>query len=414
MCYFCERTFKDSAAIQAHIVLMNHLPPFDSNQQQCRACKCTVTVRDVEQHKCAVLKTVFLRFVSGVSTIVHGPPYRCLFCRSQSVGSRVDLAMHLLCYHRPHKPPGRCGMCIFTYEEPTPSPSPNVPPLPANATEEQKKEHAKAVRLAVENQMCELPVNPTPGLDSLSFHTSTEHTPAYTLWSRRNIMGDSNLRFPYACPICGWVSKTNYAFHAHVICCHGNLSEIQNDLKICAMCGFAAVSDSGLNQHVLMNHTELIKRYGNLWIKRELLMNVTDLATTCGYCWETFRFDFQLQAHLLAAHTTNNPLRCGWCKVDFLSCADPIVGFMIMQHHELNHARTLHEVALRNEYTYEQIKDPLPEVPDKEILIASRMKIGGVPTEAGDGKGKKGSPKKSPGKSPKSKSSKSGSKKSKK
>ncbi|VDP92364.1 unnamed protein product [Echinostoma caproni] len=201
VCYLCRRHFKDSAAIQSHIVLMNHMGPYNANEQHCRACKSIVMLKDVEAHKCAVLKAVFLRFMSGSTTLDFGPPYRCLFCRSQPCSSRVELAIHLLCYHRPNKPTGRCGMCVFTYEEPAPIPPPNIPPLPANADEEKKKEHAKALKQATEKQMCEPPINPTPGLDNLKMHVMNEHVPAYTLWSRRNILEDSDLRFPYACPI---------------------------------------------------------------------------------------------------------------------------------------------------------------------------------------------------------------------
>ncbi|CAH8506352.1 unnamed protein product [Dicrocoelium dendriticum] len=401
ICFLCLRSFKDSAAIQSHLVLMNHMAPFDVRQQQCRACQTVVNVKDVEQHKCPVLKANYLRLMSCSVTLDYGPPYRCLYCRSTPMGSRVELVMHLLCYHRPNKPAGRCGMCAFTYDEPAVPPPPSIPPLPSNADEEKRLAYAHELKLAKEKQLCEISDIPTPGLDRLRIHIKNDHVPGYTLWSRRNTLADSCLRFPYACSLCGWALKSNYELHAHVLCCHGNASQIQNDLRVCAMCGFTAANDSGLNQHILANHTTAIRRLGSLWIRRELLMNVTDLATTCIYCWEVFEHSFQLQAHLLVAHVTNNELRCGWCKVEFTSCADPILGFMIMQHHEYNHGRTLHEIALKNNYTVVPLGDPLPEVPDKEVLLAARLGQHGDRAESP--KGKKTSPKKSP-KSPKSKS----------
>ncbi|KAF5399485.1 hypothetical protein PHET_07568 [Paragonimus heterotremus] len=409
VCFLCMKSFKDPAAVQAHLVLMNHMAPFNFKEQQCRACKSIVNIKDVEQHKCPVLKANFLRLMSCSVSLDYGPPYRCLYCRSKRCDSRVELAMHLLCYHRPNKPPGHCGMCSFTYEEPPALPPPNLPPLPANADQEKKQTHAQELKIAREKQMCEYSEVATPGLDNLRIHISNEHVPAYTLWSRRNILEDSELRFPYVCPLCSWAMKSNYELHAHILGCHGNPSQIQNDLKVCAMCGFTASTDSGLNRHILVNHTEALKRLGNLWIRRELMMNVTDPGTTCIYCWQTFKHDFQLQAHLLVAHVTSHELRCGWCNIEFTSCPDPILGFMIMQHHEYNHGRTLHETALQYKYTCEPLKDPLPEVPDKQILIDARLAQSGDRPDLP--KGKKSSPNRSPkSKSPKSKSPKSGSK----
>ncbi|TGZ65050.1 hypothetical protein CRM22_006054 [Opisthorchis felineus] len=410
VCYLCMRSFNDSAAIQAHLVLMNHMAPFDCKDQQCRACHTVVNIKDLEHHKCPVMKANFLRLISCPVSLDMGPPYRCLFCRSRPYESRVELAMHLLCLHRPDKPPGVCGMCKFTYDEPPQLPPPNIPALPANADEEKRLAHAKELKAAKEKQMCEPSDIPTPGLDSLLVHVRNEHVPAYTLWSRRQLLEDSGLRFPYSCPICNWPSKSNYGLHAHILGCHGNASQIRNDLKICSFCGFPAGNDTSLNQHIVFNHTEPLVNLGNLWIRKELMMNVTDPGTTCVYCWQTFRNDFQLQAHLLVVHVTNNVLRCGWCKVDFTSCSDPILACMIMQHHEYNHGLQLHQIALQNQYTLQPLSDPLPEVPDKELLIAARMSlVGGGADSPTSKKGKKGSPKKSP-QSPKSKSPKSGSK----
>lgn len=413
VCYLCLRTFKDAAAIQAHIVVMNHMAPYNAKEQHCRVCQSVIMRKDVESHKCAVMKATYLRFMTCSVLLDYGPPYRCLLCRSRPFPSRTDLALHLMCYHRPNKPAGKCGLCLFTYEEPPALPAPHIPALPANADEEKKKAYAIELKAATEDLMCEMPLNTSPGLDSLNDHVMTEHVPAYTLLHRRKILQDTSLRSPYACPICGWQLKSNYAFHAHILCCHGNAAQVENDLMICAMCNFAAVTHEGLNQHVYFNHIGPLKRLGNLWIRKELLMNVTDPGTTCAYCWQDFKYDFQLQAHLLSAHTTNNPLRCGWCKVDFISCPDPILAFMIMQHHEINHGITLHQTALDCNYTYAPLPEPLPEVPDKEQLVQARLGLSASSRADSPSKGKKGkkSPSKSSPKSDKSKKSpKSGSK----
>nr|VZI11586.1 unnamed protein product [Spirometra erinaceieuropaei] len=360
-CYLCCVDFSDGAAVQAHTLLMDHEAPYDISHQHCRKCKDTVFMKWSEKHKCCLAKSAFLRYISSNVSLGGGPPYRCLFCRSRPLKSRSELTVHLLAYHRPQRQPGVCGLCTFTFQEPPQLPPP-IPPPPANADEATLRQYDINLKKALGEQMCRFEAaEVAPGLMELDKHCAKTHVPAYTLLLRRELLTQFQLREPFACVICGQVFHSNIEYHAHILCRHGTDAPVKEGLRICAMCSKGVWSEDCFNQHVKRRHEEAIAQMADLWTSQELLMDATDTNQVCTTCWEVLPNPTQLQAHILVAHTTDNPLVCGWCHVEFTDCPDPLIAFPILLNHEKNHARILHRQALESKKTFEPIPEPLNE-----------------------------------------------------
>nr|VZI08843.1 unnamed protein product [Spirometra erinaceieuropaei] len=402
VCYICSREFKDYAAVQAHLLLMDHFPPNDVINQQCRACKRTIFIKSVEKHQCCEQKANFIRYIQHESVLKMGPPYRCLLCRSRPFASRIDLSVHIIAYHRPGRDIGCCGLCKFTFQEPPPPAPSKVPTPPAGSNQAAILQYQKDLQLAEEERMCafenaEIP----PGLVDLDRHLKEDHSAAYALLARRALLTKFHLRAAYSCCLCDQVFPNNVEFQAHVLCRHGVDQPIKYDHRICSICKAAFMSEKAFNIHVVTGHQHQLNYLANLWIRREIMVNATDGGQTCGTCWQVFHEDWYLQAHIIAAHTTSDPLVCGWCRQDFTGCSDPIFGFGAFQRHEANHGRYMQERAIELKLCFE----PLPEIlsedfSDEAMAAALAKKVEGGKSTGDKSKSKsKGKSKKGKGRS---------------
>lgn len=306
--------------------------------------------------------------------------------------SRSDLVVHLLAFHRPDRPRGQCGLCGFHFEEPPPPP-PNtkISPPPPNADLETMKQYRIALKDAELKEMLKLEsAELKMGEIKLEKHCATEHSPVYRIVSREAVQEYTHLREPYACFLCRRTYKNNWDFHAHVLCRHGPKSEMRGRFLTCAMCGETSTSEEGFDKHVHTRHIITPQCLADYWTKNELLQEYVCCATTCATCWEIYKEDFELQAHILVAHTAPRFLQCGWCNMDFSSGFEPLDGFLIFLSHEHNHARDLHAVALELHMTAEAMPPALPDDLSKEAVEAALKAFGGGggDEEANSGKSK--------------------------
>ena len=403
-CYFCCFQLREEAAVQSHVFLLSHSPQGFGDldfRHLCRLCRERVPLKWGPTHKCCGLKTTYITRNTSAPLLQGGPPFRCLLCRGRAFKSRSDLVVHLLAYHRPNRPRGQCGLCEFKFEEPPPNP-PKIPPPPQNAEPEKIREYKKALLEAELNELIKPESGePKPSDLKLERHCATEHNPLFRVVSRKTVNQSSDLREPYTCFLCQRGYKNNWDYHAHILCRHGIGSELRGRLMACAMCGETSASEDAFDKHVHSRHTLQIQCLADFLEKNELLQNYVCCATTCAFCWERFNEDFELQAHIVAAHTSPKFLQCGWCKMEFGDEIDPLDAFLIFLSHEHNHARELHATALETHMTRKAMPPSMPDDFSKEAVEASLKALAG---DGGDEEAKSKGKEKSKSKGSKEKS----------
>ncbi|CUT98873.1 multidrug resistance associated protein 1 [Echinococcus multilocularis] len=381
-CYLCCFQLHDAAAIQSHVLLLSHASQNFGDtdlSHLCRLCHERIPLKWGPTHKCCSLKTSFISCNTSVPALKGGAPFQCLFCRGRPLKSRSDLVVHLLAFHRPGRPRGQCGLCDFHFEELPPSPlTTKIPPPSPNADLETVKQYRIALRDAELSELLKLESAELKlGEIELEKHCATDHNPVYRIVSREAVQEYTHLREPYACFLCHRIYKNNWDFHAHVLCRHGQKSELRGRLLICAMCGEASSSEEGFDKHVHTRHVLAPQCLADYWTRNELLQEYVCCATTCATCWEIYEEDFELQAHILVAHTAPRFLQCGWCNTDFSGGFEPLDRFLIFLNHEHNHARGLHAAALELRMTAKAMPPALPDDLSKEAVEAALRALGG-------------------------------------
>lgn len=353
-CYLCCHSFDDHASLQSHLLLMNHFEPYSAVEQKCRVCHKILFVKHVGTHKCCITKGLYMRYVSSESILKQGPPYRCLFCRTEPFGSRIDLSTHLMCFHRPFRQLGCCGQCKFTFSEAVPKSSSLRPP-PNDADDATKEQYE--LDLIKERDAQLLSMDIPDSTRELFKHIEEEHNNAFQFLAQKIMSSHCELRMPYSCVICLQIFKTNVEFQTHILARHGVDECIKYTHDICSYCKAGESTDDGFNIHARINHQYELVHNAKVWIDNEIMMNSTDCSTTCCTCWKTFKHSFQLQAHIIQCHTHINPMVCGFCGEDYSTCTDPNFGFAAFVRHEFNHSRELQRVALEMKHNF----DPIPD-----------------------------------------------------
>lgn len=368
VCYSCGITFECPADVQAHTQLIKHEPNLIL---RCVQCKEILEAKWCPTHRCNMRKAMYLNLVTSSLSLKSGAPFRCLFCRSRAFESKSDLIVHLLGFHNSNRQPGHCALCNFTFQEPEPIKVDDLPPPPPDIDEATMTEFKAYKKANIEMRMCE-PKEIEPGMIALDEHLLRCHANYYRFLARMRTKEDIELRAPFACTICGSMCGSNHEFQTHILCRHGVDACIKQDLCICGMCGLGVGTSGNFEIHC-RDHSKELEHLANVWINNELMQESVSCDSVCTFCWETFKTDYALQAHIRLAHTgSSHALICGWCGEDFSNISDPLFAFQILINHEKNHALTLHATALEFKTTSEPLPERLSEDTSDEAMKAAQ------------------------------------------